>query len=306
MCGAGSSVPAGRPWQAVAPGRRLPEAGRQVPVGQDCLGWLNGGGAVVGRRLMGVVAHPDDDAYGLAALVALYGDDPGFRFVLVHATDGEAGGIAEGSGASRATLAAVRREEDRRAWQVLERASERHEWFGYPDGGLAEVRFEELVDRVGAVLAQERPDVVVTFGPDGITGHPDHITIGRATTEAFLRFADDGGPGFARLVYGAIRQSVVDRWNQRRVAAGLPPWDPDTVYHLRGVPDEQIDIEIDTSSVAPRVRAAMLEHRTQWADLNPPGLTQQQRLNSLSRETEVIAWPRPRPTQRLSSVFQGL
>src|SRR5687767_9296162 len=46
-----------------------------------------------GRSLMVVVAHPDDDAYGMAGTVALHADDPGFRYVLVHATDGAAGDI---------------------------------------------------------------------------------------------------------------------------------------------------------------------------------------------------------------------
>lgn len=190
----------------------------------------------MGRTLGVVVAHPDDDAYGVAAVVALHLADPEFRFFLVHATDGEGGAIAEGSGATRATLGAVRRVEDANAWRVLGRSPYRQEWFGYPDGGVPDVPFDELVDRVATVLGEERPDVVATFGPDGITGHPDHIRIGEAATAAFLRFAGDGGPGFRRLVYGGIRQSVIDRWNQRRVKAGLTAWDPDTVYHLRGVP----------------------------------------------------------------------
>jgi LmbE family N-acetylglucosaminyl deacetylase len=253
-----------------------------------------------------VVAHPDDDAYGVAAVVALHRDDPGFRFFLVHATDGEGGAIAEGSGATPDTLGAVRRVEDGNAWQVLGLSPYRHEWFGYPDGGLHEVPFDELVDRVAAVLGAERPDVVATFGPDGITGHPDHIRIGEAATEAFLRFAGDGGPGFRRLVYGGIRQSVIDRWNQRRVEAGLTAWDPNTVYHLRGVPDERIDIDIDTGQVAPLVRRAMLEHRTQWNDMNNPESTEEQRLKSVSRETEVIAWPPTRPGRLLSDTFEDL
>lgn len=174
-----------------------------------------------------VVAHPDDDAYGVAAVVALHVADPEFGFFLVHATDGEGGAIAEGSGATRETLGAVRRVEDANAWRVVGRSPYRHEWFGYPDGGVPDVPFDELVDRVATVLGEERPDVVATFGPDGITGHPDHIRIGEAATAAFLRFAGDGGPGFRRLVYGGIRQSVI--------------------YHLRGVPDERIDIDIDTT-----------------------------------------------------------
>lgn len=199
----------------------------------------------MGRTLGVVVAHPDDDAYGVAAVVALHLADAEFRFFLVHATDGEGGAIAEGSGATRETLGAVPRVEDANAWRVVGRSPYRHEWFGYPDGGVPDVPFDELVDRVATVLGEERPDVVATFGPDGITGNPDRIRIGEAATAAFLRFAGDGGPGFRRLVYAGIRQSVIDRWNQRRVKAGLTAWDPNTVYHLRGVPDERIDIDID-------------------------------------------------------------
>ena len=258
------------------------------------------------RTLAAIVAHPDDDAYGIAAVVALHAADPEFRFVLVHATDGEGGAIAEGSGAARETLGAIRRVEDRRAWVTLGRVPDRHEWFGYPDGGLSAVPRDELADRIANVLIEERPDVVATFGPDGITGHPDHIEIGLATTAAFLRFVDDGGPGFRRLTYGAIRQSVIDRWNHRRATQGLSPWDPTVVYHLRGIPDESIDIDIDTSSVALLVRAAMREHRTQWNDMNNPEATENQRIKSISRETEVIAWPQPRPESVLGDIFEGL
>ena len=258
------------------------------------------------RTLGVVVAHPDDDAYGVAAVVALHRMDPEFRYFLVHATDGEGGSIAEGSGATPETLGAIRREEDHRAWRTLGLSPYRHEWFGYPDGGLADVPYQELVDRIAAVLGSERPDVVATFGPDGITGHPDHITIGRATTDAFLQFADDGGAGFRRLVYGGIRQSVIDRWNRRRLDAGLSVWDPNTVYHLRGVPDELIDIDIDTSAVAPLVRRAMQEHRTQWNDMNNPEVNEEQRVKSVSRETEVIGWPRRRPGRTLPDIFTDL
>lgn len=259
-----------------------------------------------GRTLAAVVAHPDDDAYGIAGVVALRAADPRFRFVLVHATDGEAGSIAPGSGATRETLGAVRREEDRRAWEVLGRTPDRHEWFGYPDGRLSDVPRSELVDRIATVLEQERPDVVLTFGPDGITGHPDHVAVGRATDEAFLRLAGAGRAGLQRLLHGAIKQSVIDRWNRDRVAAGLPEWDPGTVFHLRGVPDADIGVQIDTSNVAPLIRAAMREHRTQRADMDPPGDSDAKKLKDVSRETEVLVWPPRAPGRVLADVFEGL
>ncbi len=146
-------------------------------------------------RLAVVVAHPDDDTFGSAGTVALHADEPGFRFVLVHATSGEAGEIADPSLATPDTLGAVREEEDRRSWVALGREPDRHEWFRYPDHGVADADQGQLVDRIAAVLAEERPDVVVTFGADGITGHPDHIAVGAAATEAFHRVRETPGGG---------------------------------------------------------------------------------------------------------------
>ena len=163
------------------------------------------------------MAHPDDDAYGVAALVALH------RTIR---TSGSSWCTPPTARAARSRRAAA---PPRRPWapSVARRTAKpggagpspyRHEWFGYPDGGLPDVPLDELVDRIADDPRRRNgPDVVATFGPDGITGHPDHIRIGEAATEAFLRFAGDGGPGFRRLVYGGIRQSVIDRWNRRRV-----------------------------------------------------------------------------------------
>src|SRR5688572_30244609 len=140
----------------------------------------------MGRRTVAlVVAHPDDDPYAIAGSVSLHGDDSDFRFVLIHATEGEGGDIREGFPATRETLGQIRRSEAEAAWRAVGRVPDRHEWLGYPDGGVADVPFEELVDAIAAILVEEQPAVVVTFGPDGIFGHPDHITVGAATDAAF-------------------------------------------------------------------------------------------------------------------------
>ena len=88
--------------------------------------------------------------------------------------------------------------------QAVGRIPERHHWLGYPDGGVTDVPFEELVDAIAAVMEQERPTVVPTFGPDGIFGHPDHIAIGAATDAAFMRCAATEGSAFRRLIHGAV------------------------------------------------------------------------------------------------------
>ncbi|MET4059101.1 LmbE family N-acetylglucosaminyl deacetylase [Arthrobacter sp. UYP6] len=151
-----------------------------------------------------VVAHPDDDAYGLAGTVALHEHDPGFRFILVHATDGGGGQTDPSYPPLHEPLGQIRRRELDAAWTAHGRPPDRHEWLGYEDGTLNRVPLAELAERIGGILAQERPDVVATFGPDGITGHPDHVAVGAATDAAFDRLRDGGGSGMRRLLHGAV------------------------------------------------------------------------------------------------------
>ncbi len=254
-----------------------------------------------------VVAHPDDDAYGIAGTVALHRDDPGFRFVLVHATDGEGGDIRPGFEATPQTLGGIRRAEDVAAWRAVGREPDRHVWLGYPDGAVADVPRENLVDAVWTVLVREQPTVVFTFGPDGIFGHPDHIAIGAATDTAFARGAAADGRAFRRLLHGAVPDSVFRRWNDQRARMGLPVFDPTEVYHMRGVPDGEIGVEVDCRGVADRIVAGLREHRSQHHVMSddPEDVDRWRRV--VGREWHVVAWPARGPgAPRLTDVFEGL
>jgi LmbE family N-acetylglucosaminyl deacetylase len=261
----------------------------------------------MGRTLVAVFAHPDDDAYGIAGPVALHAADPRFRFVLVLATDGGGGDIREGFPATRETLGAVRRAEDEAAWRAVGRVPDRHEWLGYEDGALSDVPFEELVERIAGILAEERPDVVVTFGPEGIFGHPDHIAIGAATDAAFARLAGDGRPGLQRLCHGSIPESVFNRWNEQRAAMELFVFEPTRMYHMRGVPDELFGITIDCRPVADRIVAGLSEHRSQHHVIidDPADVERWRRI--VSRVWWIIAWPPRSPdAPMLTDLFDGL
>lgn len=121
-----------------------------------------------GLSLAFVVAQPDDDACGIVGTVALHASDPRFRFILIHAIDGGGGDIPEGFAATRQSLGRIRRAEDEAAWRALGRKPDRHEWLGFPDGGFGQVPSGELTEATDAILQEERPTVVGTFGPDGI------------------------------------------------------------------------------------------------------------------------------------------
>src|SRR5207249_11770880 len=126
------------------------------------------------------------------------------------------------------------------ALRTVGKPDARIEFLRYPDGGLKDVARNELVERIAQILRDVRPQLVVTFGPEGITKHDDHITVGQAATEAFHRARGPGGVdnAFQRLVYVAIPQSELDRlWDTLR-ARGLDVGDPQAPFMPRGVPDE--------------------------------------------------------------------
>lgn len=259
------------------------------------------------RTLACVFAHPDDDAYGIAGSVALHADEPDFRFVMVHATVGEQGDIRDGFAATRETLGAVRRAEDEAAWRALGRVPDRHEWLGLPDGGVADVPFDDVVAAVAQALDEEDPAVVVTFGPDGIFGHPDHIAIGAATDAAFARLQSEERSGFQRLAHGAVPQAVFERWNRQRAELGLFTFDPTQTYHMRGVPDDQIRITVDCRAFRSRIVAGLREHKSQLHVMSDDPTNTEQWERRVGREWYRIAWPEHDPDEpMLTDLFEGL
>lgn len=258
----------------------------------------------MGPALAAVFAHPDDDTYALGGTLALHGAE--LVYTLVVATSGEAGQIADPSLATRETLAAVREEEQREA---LERLGVRADlrFLRYPDGGLPEVPREQLVGRVTEVLVEARPLVVVTFGPEGVTRHPDHTTISQAATEAFHRARAEAGEGaFRRLLYAALPQSLVERFGHRLRGAGIDLGQPGQQLLPRGVPDHTISVRVDCRAVLGAKLEALRAHRTQAEELET--IPQDFLPELLGQEWFVQAWPPvTEPTGPfLSGVFEGL
>ncbi|MGZ4124834.1 MAG: PIG-L deacetylase family protein [Actinomycetota bacterium] len=254
-------------------------------------------------RLAGLFAHPDDDAFGISGSCALHADE--LELLVVFATSGDAGRIADDSLATRETLGAVREREARAAYAVLGVDADLR-FLRYRDGHVAEVPHEELVSRFAEAVESFRPDVVVTFGPDGVTGHPDHVTVGVAATEAFDVATERlGGDAPRRLLHVAIANADLERLRDEFRARGLEPPDPNEPFSPRGVPDDRIGVRVDCSSVYKRKLAALREHRTQAQDLEefPQDLWPE----ILSTETFVIARPEREPgAPVLSDMFEGL
>jgi LmbE family N-acetylglucosaminyl deacetylase len=137
---------------------------------------------VSGPRILGLFAHPDDEVFCAGGTFAKYVAG-GADAVIVSATRGEMGQIRDSSIASRATLGAVREQELRNACAAL--GVQRVEFLDHLDSTLTEVGRAALAAELTTIIDDVKPDIVITFGPDGAYGHPDHITIGDAATDAF-------------------------------------------------------------------------------------------------------------------------
>ena len=146
--------------------------------------------------ILGVWAHPDDETYLSAGLMAT-ARDRGDRVVCVTATRGEAGSLDPERWPSE-TLGSVREAELITALSML--GVTEHLWLDYPDGGCDQIPDEEAVIKLGAIFDDVQPDTVLTFGPDGMTGHPDHKKVSDWTTAAFEQM---GKPG-AALYYATV------------------------------------------------------------------------------------------------------
>jgi len=109
----------------------------------------------------------------------------GHRVVCVTATRGELGSTDASRWPPGAQLAEVRTKE--LAASLAELGVTEHIWLDYPDGGCADVDEAEAAARIKAIAEDVQPDTVLTFGPDGATWHPDHITVSGCTSSAMAR-----------------------------------------------------------------------------------------------------------------------
>jgi len=190
--------------------------------------------------LLAVFAHPDDEAYrpgGTLALLAWRG----VRVHLLTATRGEAGSCGDPPLCAPDELPAVRERELRCACATL--GIEPPHILDYHDGHLSQADPERIIAQILGIVDEVRPQVMLTFGPDGLSGHPDHIAIGQCAAEAFRR-ADE----VAALYTVAIPRSVAERLDMPRVQA---------------VPDEAIALSVDVSPVWEIKLAAIRCHATQ-------------------------------------------
>ena len=272
------------------------------------------GDVVSGLRLMAVHAHPDDEVTTTGGTLARYADE-GVETVLVTCTNGEQG---DGPGGSKPgedghvdSFVREQRLAELRA-SCAHLGIEHLELLGYRDSGMAgwaandapdafaNVALEEVVGRLAAVMRRYRPNVVLTYSEDGLSGHLDHVRAHRATVAA----AEATGVA-AKLYFTAVPRSAV-----ARLRASLPGGDAGApgaeIGPDFGTPDDQITARIDVSAYVAQKRAALHAHASQTRDFFLLRLPDELLDVALGTESFVCRWPAGTPGELEDDLFSGL
>jgi LmbE family N-acetylglucosaminyl deacetylase len=173
--------------------------------------------------LLGIWAHPDDEAY-LSSGLMFSAREAGQRVAVVTATRGELG--TDDPAAWPPDRLAAARERELAASLAAVDVTEHH-WLGYRDGTLPQVSTHRAVQQISRLMSEIQPDTIVTFGPDGMTGHSDHRTISRWVTQAW-----EAGGRRERLWYATFTPGFHRTWGELNTQVGLwfdgsePPSDP--------------------------------------------------------------------------------
>jgi LmbE family N-acetylglucosaminyl deacetylase len=237
-------------------------------------------------RLMCVLAHPDDESLGNGGVLAKYAAE-GIETYLVTATRGERGWRGNEEDYPGPEALGKRREAELyAAAEVL--GLRRVDFLDYLDGELDQAPTEEVIAKIAGHLRCVKPQVVLTFGPDGSYGHPDHIAISQFTTAAIVRAADpafvNAGPlaphCVSKLYYMAATRELLEVYQ---------PVFGDLVMHVDGIerrgsgwPAWAITASINAQAYLPAVKRAVLCHASQ--------LPASSLFENLSEEQQKVLW----------------
>lgn len=229
--------------------------------------------------LLWILAHPDDETFGSAGTMA-WAAERGLRTAYVCATRGEAGTIRDSEVATQETLGAVREQELRTAMSLVGMGELR--MLGFRDSGmentpdnddpraLIQQPEEAILAHFVGHIRDLRPDTVLTFGPDGIYGHPDHIFVGRLASRAVELAAD---PAYLPRLHAPWRVTALYHGaTPRRIMLAMADAPDQPLGEISeqsrqnlGTPEERITHWLDITPWLPIKRQAIAAHRTQTA-----------------------------------------
>ena len=280
------------------------------------------------KTILAVLAHPDDESFGMGGTIALYGKR-GCDVYYVCATRGEAGTVDEHHLNGFKDIAELRSDELRRAAQHL--GLKDVFFLGYRDSGMpgmeankhpdAQINhpLDEVAGRVVKYIRDIKPDIVLTFDPIGGYKHPDHIHIQRATTLAFEK-ADDASfhpEAGAPFKPTALYYQVFPQWFLKLATRLMPFFGKDPSKWGRNgdinltdlIADFPIHVKVDVRSVEDFKRLAGAQHASQSGGISASRWTLFGIMNRLfgGRESYMRAYPPVNgPFREKRDLFDGI
>ena len=214
-------------------------------------------------------AHPDDESIATGGVMAKSSDE-GHRVVLVVATRGEHGEVAEGFLDPGEALGERREKETQACADILGVA--RLEFLGYVDSGMIgtpendlpdcfwQADVEEAAARLAAILVEEKADILTIYDEDGVYGHPDHIQVHRVGARAAELASTP------RVYMNTINKDHLQALLAEAAASGDDTSGLDPEDFNIGVPAQRITTTVDVRPWLARKRAAMAAHASQISE----------------------------------------
>jgi len=240
--------------------------------------------------LLAVFAHSEDESFGPAGTLAKYASE-GIEVSLVAATRGHP---------VEALKEATTRHRDRscecRAYGIRRACL-----FDYHRGALSQIALEMIVERLVRLIREVRPQVIVTFAPEGLTGDADNRIISVAATTAFreasdaTKFAQHLHEGLSacapqKLYYCVLPASLVTHWG---------------VGEFNSVPDDQITTTLDVSAYGEAMKNALYCQRHRALDFIR-WLTEDRRIEWNAEYYALVESRLPKKSRREEDLFAGL
>ncbi len=197
------------------------------------------------KKLVCIFAHPDDEAFGPSGSIAYLSGNCEVHIICVTKGDADEE-FAKGNNIQ--TLADVRAQELDASAKILGVKTVTH--LGFKDGGLNNNNYHKVTEEVKNILEKIKPDTLLTFDPNGVSGHLDHIAVSMETTYLFERL------DFVKnLMYFCEPEGV-------KKIIGKDYF----VYYPEGYNEKQVDWIIDVSDHMDKKISAINAHVSQRSD----------------------------------------
>ncbi len=212
------------------------------------------------RSILSVFAHPDDESYGIGGSLIKYHEE-GVRLILITLTNGGSGSKRINPGIlPNAPLGVCRLKQLEMACRAL--GIDRLIHLGFTDGKLHQTDKTLITNKIVPIIREERPDIIITFHPNGISGHLDHVATTEVTKAAFIKAAETANGSFPshrakKLYYYSLSLSMAAMYR--------------TIYphkNYYGLSNKKITTIISTKDYVTKRLEALHCHQTQFSMKN--------------------------------------